>query len=86
MESLNMKNYKNKVAAITGAGSGIGRALSLNLAQQGCHLAIRDVDEKGMTETLKLLENYPVTVTAKKLNVADQEGVYAWANQVVEDH
>ncbi len=81
-----MKNYKNKVAAITGAGSGIGRALSLNLAQQGCHLAISDVDEKGMAETLKLLESYPIKVTTQKLNVADQEGVYAWANQVVEDH
>lgn len=81
-----MKNFNNKVAAITGAGSGIGRALSLNLAQQGCHLAISDIDEKGMAETLKLLETYPVKVTTQKLNVADQDAVYAWADQVVSDH
>ena len=36
-----MQNFNNKVAAITGAGSGIGRALAMNLAQQGCNLAIR---------------------------------------------
>jgi NADP-dependent 3-hydroxy acid dehydrogenase YdfG len=81
-----MKNYNNKVAAITGAGSGIGRALSLNLAQQGCHLAISDIDENGMAETLKLLASYPVKVTTQKLNVADQAAVYAWAKQVVADH
>jgi len=81
-----MKNFNNKVAAITGAGSGIGRALSLNLAQQGCHLAISDIDEKGMAETVKLLENYAIKVTTQKLNVADQNAVYAWADQVVTDH
>ena len=81
-----MKKFNNQVAAITGAGSGIGRALSLNLAQQGCHLAISDIDEKGMAETLKLLESYPIKVTTQKLNVADQDAVHAWADQVVTDH
>lgn len=81
-----MKNLNNKVAAITGAGSGIGRALSLNLAQQGCHLALSDIDDKGLAETLKLLEPYSVKVTTEKLNVADKDAVYAWANQVVTDH
>ena len=40
-----MKNLKHKVAAITGAASGIGRALALNLADEGCHLAISDINE-----------------------------------------
>ena len=46
-----MKHFKNKVAAITGAASGMGRSLALNLAGQGCHLALSDVNEKGLAET-----------------------------------
>jgi NAD(P)-dependent dehydrogenase (short-subunit alcohol dehydrogenase family) len=46
-----MNNFTGKVAAITGAGSGIGRALSVELAARGCHIALSDVDEAGMAET-----------------------------------
>jgi NAD(P)-dependent dehydrogenase (short-subunit alcohol dehydrogenase family) len=46
-----MKDFKYKVAAITGAASGIGRALALNLAAEGCHVAIADVNEAGLKET-----------------------------------
>ena len=41
-----MKNFKNKVAAITGAGSGMGQQLAILLAKAGCHLSISDVNEK----------------------------------------
>ncbi len=81
-----MKNLKNKVAAVTGAGSGIGQALALNLAKEGCHLALCDVNEKGLKETLKKLKGASVNVTHQTLDVSDQEAVYAWADQVVEDH
>ena len=74
-----MKNFKEKVAAITGAGSGIGRQLALQLAQQGAHLALSDMNEQGLLETLNLLKDYPVKVTLTKLDVADREAVYAWA-------
>jgi NAD(P)-dependent dehydrogenase (short-subunit alcohol dehydrogenase family) len=43
-----MKTLKDKVAAITGAGSGIGRATAILMASQGCHLALSDVNEKGL--------------------------------------
>ena len=81
-----MKDLNNKVAAVTGAGSGIGRALSVNLAQQGCHLALSDVNEKGLQETADLISQYGVKVTTQKLNVADKDAFYAWADQVVADH
>lgn len=74
-----MKNFNGKVAAITGAGSGIGRQLALQLAQQGAHLALSDMNEQGLAETLNLLKDYPVQVSLTKLDVADREAVYAWA-------
>ena len=43
-----MKSFENKVAAITGAGSGIGRALACHLARQGCHLALSDINVEGL--------------------------------------
>lgn len=81
-----MKSFNNKVAAITGAASGIGRALALELAKQQCHLALSDVDEAGLAETAKQAAALGVKVTTSKVNVADREAVYAWADQVVKDH
>ena len=81
-----MKLFANKVAAITGAGSGIGRALALNLAQQGCHLALSDVNEQGLAETVKQAQAFGVKVTSQKLDVANKDGVHAWADSVVRDH
>jgi butyryl-CoA dehydrogenase len=74
------------VAAITGAGSGIGRALALDLAKRGAHLALSDIDEVGLAETVSNCEGFGVKVTSQKLDVADRDAVYAWADRVVADH
>ncbi|RLT87886.1 MULTISPECIES: SDR family NAD(P)-dependent oxidoreductase [unclassified Ketobacter] len=81
-----MKSFNNKVAAITGAASGIGRALALELAKQHCHLALCDVDDAGLAETAKQASALGVKVTTAKVNVADRDAVHAWADQVVHDH
>lgn len=81
-----MKNFKNKVAAITGAGSGMGQQLAILLAKAGCHLSISDVNEKGLAETVERLKAYDVRVSTKKVNVADLEQVKAWAEETVKDH
>lgn len=82
-----MKNFKNKVAAITGAGSGIGQQLAILLAKQGCHLSLSDINEKGLQETVELLKPYStITVTTKKLDVSDREAVKQWAQETVQDH
>ena len=81
-----MKSFNNKVAAITGAASGIGRALALELAKQHCHLALSDVDDAGLAETAKQASALGVKVTTAKVNVADRDAVHAWADQVVHDH
>lgn len=82
-----MKNFKNKVAAITGAGSGIGQQLAILLAKQGCHLSLSDINEKGLQQTAELLKPYSnITVTTKKLDVSDREAVKQWAQETVQDH
>lgn len=81
-----MKNFKNKVAAITGAASGMGRTLALDLAGRGCHLALSDVNAKGLAETAQLATKLGVKVTTAQVNVADRDQMYAWAAQVVRDH
>ncbi|MBI3382479.1 MAG: SDR family NAD(P)-dependent oxidoreductase [Aquabacterium sp.] len=81
-----MKNFKNKVAAITGAASGMGRTLALELARRGCHLALSDVNEVGLAETAQMASKLGVKVTTAKVNVADREAVTAWADQAAADH
>ena len=81
-----MKDFKNKVAAITGAASGMGRTLALELARRGCHLALSDVNEKGLAETAALAGKFGVKVTITKVNVANRDEVYAWADLAARDH
>jgi NAD(P)-dependent dehydrogenase (short-subunit alcohol dehydrogenase family) len=75
-----------QVAAITGAASGIGRYLAINLAGEGCPVAIADVDQEGLQETARMLEDSPVKVTTHVVNVADREQVYQYAEDVVAQH
>jgi short-subunit dehydrogenase len=81
-----MKNFKNQVAAITGAASGMGRTLAVELARRGCHLALSDVNEAGLQETATLARNHGVKVTTQRLDVSQREAVFAWADQVATDH
>lgn len=81
-----MQEFHGRVAAITGAGSGIGQALALRLAGLRCDLALSDIDETGLGETARLVEAIGVRVTTEKLDVADRAAMGAWADQVVADH
>jgi short-subunit dehydrogenase len=77
-----MRNFNDKVAAITGAGSGMGRTLAIQLAGYGCHLALSDINEPGLAETraLALRANHSIHVSVRKLDVAVREAVFAWAD------
>jgi butyryl-CoA dehydrogenase len=81
-----MKHFDGRVAAITGAGSGIGRALAKELAGRSAHLALADIDDVGLAETVAQCEGSAVKVTSQHLDVVDRDAVHAWAGRVVEDH
>jgi butyryl-CoA dehydrogenase len=81
-----MKDFRGRVAAITGAGSGIGRALANELARRGTHLALCDIDDPGLAETAAQCEGFGVKITSEHLDVAYRDAVYAWADRVVADH
>jgi NAD(P)-dependent dehydrogenase (short-subunit alcohol dehydrogenase family) len=81
-----VKSFSGRVAAITGAGSGIGRALANALARQGAHLALSDIDDTGLAETVAQCEGFGVKITFEHVGVADRGAVYAWADRVVADH
>lgn len=81
-----MNSFNNKVAAITGAGSGIGQQLAILLAKQGCHLSLSDVNEKGLADTVEQTKKFGVRVTSKKVDVAKREEIKAWAADTVQNH
>ena len=77
-----MRRFADKVSVITGAGSGIGRALSVDLARRGARLALSDVDLVSVAETAALCEKEGADVRHYQLDVADRAAVYAHAETV----
>jgi short-subunit dehydrogenase len=82
-----VKNFEGRVAVITGAASGIGRELALQLAHSKCHLALCcDRNVNGMRQTADEARAQGVKVTTQKLDVANRQAVYQWADKVAADH
>ncbi|GGF95419.1 putative short chain dehydrogenase/reductase [Rhodococcoides trifolii] len=77
-----MKSFDGKVAVITGAGSGIGAALALELSRRGARLAISDVDFAAVSGTAAACEALGATVVPSALDVSDRAAVYAHADEV----
>jgi NADP-dependent 3-hydroxy acid dehydrogenase YdfG len=77
-----MSTFEGKVAVITGAGSGIGRALALDLAKKGARLALSDVDTVGLADTVRQTEALGAEVKSDRLDVAEREAVLAYADDV----
>ena len=78
--------YHNHVAAITGAGSGMGRELAIHLAKMGCHLALADINAEQLAQTKELLVGYDIKTTITVLDVSDNKTVEDWAESVMADH
>lgn len=81
-----MKKLTDRVVVITGAGSGIGRATAIRLSQEGCRLALSDIDESGLAETVRQLDKQSTKVTTHIVDVADEESMRAFADAVFDAH
>ncbi|HNA51814.1 MAG TPA: SDR family oxidoreductase [Mycobacterium sp.] len=79
-----MQGFAGKVAVVTGAGSGIGQALAVELGRSGAKVAISDVDTEGLAVTEERLKAIGAPVKADRLNVTEREAFAAYADAVKE--
>ncbi len=77
-----MEGFAGKVAAVTGAGSGIGQALAIELARSGASVAISDVDTEGLAATEERLKAIGAPVKADRLDVTEREAFELYADAV----
>lgn len=78
-------SFNNKVAVITGAGSGMGQQLAVLLSRAGCHLAISDIKQAGLDQTCALLDP-GVTATTSIVDVADRKAMESFAAATQSNH
>lgn len=81
-----MKELNGRVAVVTGAGSGIGRATAIALARRGCGLALSDIALGGLEETQRLVEAEGAKATIDRVDVSDRAQILDFAESVRERH
>ena len=70
-----MQSFKDKVAVITGAGSGMGQQLAINLAKENCNVVICDINKKTIQETEEIIRKYNVSCTALNLDLKEEKNI-----------
>ena len=83
-----MDSFENKIAVVTGGGAGMGRELVSQLAKEGCDIALCDVMEENMQETVDIVssESPEVKITSFKCDVSLEGDVFSFKDKVIEEH
>ena len=83
-----MENFNNKIAVVTGGGTGMGRELVRQLAKEGCHVAMCDVIEDNMIETHEIVskESPNVLISKHICDVSNEEQVIRFRDEVLSEH
>ncbi len=81
-----MKSFEAKTAVITGAGSGLGRALAIQFNSAGANLALCDMNLEGLQETKNMLSNQSLQTSLHSVDVSDQAAMEGFANEVISIH
>ncbi|MEM9695133.1 MAG: SDR family NAD(P)-dependent oxidoreductase [Myxococcota bacterium] len=79
-------SFHGRLLAITGAASGIGRALALELAARGADLALSDIDEAGLAETKTRVAKRGRTASTTRVDVANKDEMFSWARSLLESN
>lgn len=81
-----MKNFKNKNTVITGAGSGIGQALAIELAKKGATLIISDINADTLAETKKMVQTYNASCYSYVVDVSDEKAILDFYRKIIKEH
>jgi NAD(P)-dependent dehydrogenase (short-subunit alcohol dehydrogenase family) len=85
-----MKDFAGRIAVLTGGGTGMGRELARQLVAEGCHVAMCDVSERNMAETIRLTQadGVPqgVRITAHLADVSDEAQLIRFRDEITEQH
>jgi short-subunit dehydrogenase len=81
-----MMRLDGRTAVVTGAASGIGRAIAISLARRGCNLALADLNENGLAETRTMIAINNAKISLHRLDVADRDAVARFPDAVGSEH
>jgi|JI6StandDraft_1071083.scaffolds.fasta_scaffold87727_2 butyryl-CoA dehydrogenase len=81
-----MKNFKNKIAVITGAGSGIGQALAIELGKKGAILILSDKNADTLSDTEQKIKTLGATVYCYTVDVSDETAIVDFTKEILKTH
>lgn len=81
-----MKNFKDKNIVITGAGSGMGRCMSIELAGKGAKIIASDINKQGLEETVEMVKSNGGTIHSHQVDVGKETAVFAFGEKVLKEH